>query len=260
MTENVDALDKPIIGVSLVVFTDEFGPYLSASTMPEFRDEANVRISLNFAHKVTLVCSMGDKVGELEKIHGPVDIDLLEDPIQECFAYPILLKDDHSIDSRILAHGRLVVVTVHYMEDNRKVLRPYESKIETTLKEMIYYHLYDESINRLSMEKMRTDEEKTQLLNNTIKALHETIELLKEREKFGVTIFNLSTIRLLPEDHQPIAYELIMNPDGTTVEQIIKKIRNLKEENVRKVLRTLVKMDYVEVLEDERGTIYKALA
>lgn len=250
--------DNLVIGVSLVVFTDEFGPYLSASTLADFSTEDNMRMSLNFAHKVTLVCSMGDRVGELGKLHGPVDIDMMK-PSQECFAYPLLLKEEESIDTRILTHGRLCVLTIHYLAEKRDVIRALERVIETTMHEITHEMLFDKNINQKSMSLIRLDEQKSELLERLDKELRETVKLMKMREDFGLSIFNLGTLRSLPQPFQPVAYELIFNPDGTTLDRLLEKV-DLDEENVRQILRTLTKMQYVETLTNEQGTIYKAMS
>ncbi|MFW9914095.1 MAG: hypothetical protein ACFFGZ_00670 [Candidatus Thorarchaeota archaeon] len=248
-----------VVGVSLVLFTDEFGPYLSASTLSEFKDEENIRMSLNFAHKVTLVCSMGDKVGELEKLHGPVDIDLLK-PLQECFAYPILLKDDQSIDSRIINHGRLSVLTVHYLEDNRDTLRAMEAPIEATLGEITHELLFSDQVGQMTMDLLRSDAQKQNLLQRIRSELGETVALLRMRKEIGISIFNLGTIKNLPEeDMQKVAYELIYHPEGTTLQQLVETI-GLDEEKIRKVLHTLLRMQYIESLKSEHETIFKAIA
>lgn len=248
-----------VIGVSLVLFTDEFGPYLSASTVSEFKDEENIRMSLNFAHKVTLVCSMGDKVGELEKIHGPVHIDLLK-PLQECFAYPILLKDDQSIDSRIIAHGRLSVLTVHYLEENRDILRAMENPIEATLGDVTHELLFSEQIGQMTMDLLRSDVQKQNLLQRIRSELVETVTLIRMRKEIGISIFNLGTIRNLPKENmQKVAYELILHPEGATLLQLVEKTE-LDEGNIRKILQTLLRMQYIESLKSEHGTLFKALA
>ncbi|MHA2233055.1 MAG: hypothetical protein ACXAB4_11265 [Candidatus Hodarchaeales archaeon] len=249
--------DNLIIGVSLVVFTDEFGPYLSASTLADFSTEDNMRMSLNFAHKVTLVCSMGDKVGELEKLHGPVDIDMMK-PLQECFAYPLLLREEESIDTRILTHGRLSVLTIHYLAEQREAMRALERAIETTMHEITHEMLFDKNINQMTMRFIREDEQKSGLLERIDKELRETLKLMKMREDFGLSIFNLGTLRSLPQPFQPVAYELIFNPEGTTINRLLEKV-DLDEENVRQILQTLTKMQYVETLTNEQGTFYKAL-
>ncbi|MHA2272262.1 MAG: hypothetical protein ACXACI_10390 [Candidatus Hodarchaeales archaeon] len=247
-----------IVGVSLVLFTDEFGPYLSASTLSEFKDEENIRMSLNFAHKVTLVCSMGDKVGELGKLHGPVDIDLLK-PLQECFAYPILLKDDQSIDSRIITHGRLSVLTVHYLEGNRHILRAMENPIEATLGEITHELLFSDQIGQMTMDLLRSDAQKQNLLQRIRSELEEAVALMRMRREIGISIFNLGTIKNLPEENmQKVAYELILHPEGATLPELVEKTE-LEEENIRKVLQTLIKMQYIESLKSEHGTLFKAL-
>ncbi|MFX0117166.1 MAG: hypothetical protein ACFFB3_21655 [Candidatus Hodarchaeota archaeon] len=258
MNNTPDIPEKLVIGLSLVIFTDEFGPYLSASTISEFSTEDNMRMSLNFAHKVTLICSMGDQVGELGKLHGPVDIDLLK-PLQECFAYPILLKENQSIDTRILSHGRLSVLTIHYFAEKREAMRAFEKAIETTLAEVTNEMLVDKNLNEMTMDLIRTDDQKRDLLQKIREELEETLNFMKMREEIGLSIFNLGTLRSLPEEFQPVAYELILNPEGTTIDRILEKV-NLDEEDVRRALRTLTKMQYIETLKNEQGTLYKALA
>jgi len=94
----------------------------------------------------------------------------------------------------------------------------------------------------MSMTKISENDLRNKLLQKLLIEINETLYFLKMREKIGLNIFKLGTLRSLPKEFQPIVYALIINPEETTTTHLLIRI-NLEEGHVRRTLRTLLKME-----------------
>ncbi|MFX0113194.1 MAG: hypothetical protein ACFFB3_01465 [Candidatus Hodarchaeota archaeon] len=233
-----------VTGLSLIVFTDEVGPKLISSTDADMMDRENLSFQFNLAHRLVLICGIGDTIVELEKLHGPVEIPEMQ-PTQVVWIFPLLAKDDASIDDRIRRKGRLILFAIHSHASHQKRLRPFEAGMEMSLRRSVE-KLRDPQTAQFSMGMIRQPEDAAQLLSAFYKDLTALLDLRLERERIGRNLFHLGTIKNLPEDLQQLAQIMINYPEDVMVSEIESQVDFDKKTLIR-LLEKMEMMGYIRL-------------
>ncbi len=244
MDVNHQEQDHLVTGLSLIVFTDEFGPTLINSTDPNLMVQDKVGFRFNLAHRLVLVCGIGDTVVELEKLHGPVEIPEMK-PTQNVWVLPFLAHDSETIDARIKQKGRLTLFAVHSLASDKKELKKLEKVMQLSLRKSINL-LRDTKTNNLTMDKLRSNDMVSKILSNFHQELDAILALRQERERIGKNLFNLGTLKNLPTDMQNLAKVIIHHPDGITISDI-KKIGKFEDELLIPLVEKMERMGYLDI-------------
>jgi len=250
--------DRLLAGLSLIVFTDELGPKLVWSTVSGLMASETVGFRFNIAHRLVLVCGIGDTIVELEKLHGPVEIPEME-PTQVVWIFPIMVRDNQTIDTRIMRKGRLVIFVIHSQATHQKRLKNLEYAMETGFRNLVEI-LRDDKADQFTMDKIRAEHEILKLLTSFQEDLTRLLNLRMERERIGKNLFNLGTIRNLPGELQSLAKLLIRYPDGVVVSRI-KSESEIDEDALDELIEQMELMGYIIVApegDDHRISIVQA--
>lgn len=240
-----------IFNTALLVVREHIGPDLLTSTSESFSVENDeVAINLYYFQRVLVTLGLGNQKVEELVLVGPTRLPELTPP-HNVFGVAFYKTDPQSPDDRIKVNGRLNVLTIHTTEDPSQI---------TELKELIEQEISDyltAAENLLVIPHLDDVKNHREMLLTLEEKLNRGIGLRKQKDSFGSSLFNLSTLSRLEEHQKKVASELVRNPDGLFLAEIAERLE-MDQKACEQILADLLWLGFVETHNKDGSYLFMA--